>query len=204
MPAHSGPVGYPEPYATAPRGPKNGFGTASLVLGIVGLPFAFIPIIGVIAWPLVILGLIFGLVGMSRARKGTADNRGVAIAGAICSAIGLLVCVLWVAGISATDPVPTPSPSIGVQSSIQPVPSAVPSGSYSDGKYEVGVEIAPGTYKTDGPGQGAFPCTWTKYKDATGDFNSITSSDIVEGRDTVTIRSGGYMEFTGGCVWIKQ
>jgi len=77
-----------------------------------------------------------------------------------------------------------------------------PVGSYADGKYEVGAEIQPGTYKTDGA-DGGLPCTWEKYK--TADDNAIPSSaDVVNGRGTVTIKPGGYMKFTGGCEWVLQ
>lgn len=82
----------------APSSPKNGLGTAGFVLGLIGLLFSFIPIIGVVAWPLVILGLIFGAIGFARSRKRTATNGGLAIAGAILSLIGLVICIVWTAG----------------------------------------------------------------------------------------------------------
>jgi len=75
--------------------PSNGLGTTGFVLGIVGLVLSFIPLIGVVAWPLVILGIIFSVVGIRRAAKGRATNKGLAIAGVIVSVIGLVVCVLW-------------------------------------------------------------------------------------------------------------
>lgn len=65
------------------------------MLGLVGLLFSFVPLIGVIAWPLVILGLIFGIIGVVRVRNGAATNKGLSIAGIAVSAIGLVVCVLW-------------------------------------------------------------------------------------------------------------
>jgi hypothetical protein len=77
--------------------PKNGLGTAGFVLGLIGLLFSFLPIVGVVAWPLVILGLIFSLIGYSRGRSGGATNKGLALAGVILSVIGLVICVLWVA-----------------------------------------------------------------------------------------------------------
>ena len=77
--------------------PRNGLGTAGFVLGLIGLLISFLPIVGVVAWPLVILGLIFSLVGYSRGRSGRATNKGLALAGVILSVIGLVVCVLWVA-----------------------------------------------------------------------------------------------------------
>lgn len=78
--------------------PSNGLGTAGFVVGLIGLVFSFIPLIGVIAWPLVILGIIFSSVGMSKAAKGRATNKGLAIAGLVVSIVGLVVCILWVAG----------------------------------------------------------------------------------------------------------
>jgi hypothetical protein len=79
--------------------PQNGLGTAGFVLGLIGLVFSPIPIIGVVAWPLVILGLVFSCVGIYKAGNGQATNRGLAIAGAVLSALGLLVCILWVAAL---------------------------------------------------------------------------------------------------------
>jgi hypothetical protein len=76
---------------------KNGLGTAGFVLGLVGLIFAVIPIIGIIAWPLTILGLIFGVIGTLRANRGQASNKGLAITAVVLSAIGLVICVIWTA-----------------------------------------------------------------------------------------------------------
>ena len=83
--------------APAPVQPSNGLGTAGFVVGLIGLLFSFLPVIGVIAWPLVILGVIFSAVGISRANKGAATNKGLAIAGLTVSIIGLVICILWAA-----------------------------------------------------------------------------------------------------------
>lgn len=77
--------------------PSNGLGTAGFVVGLIGLLFSFIPLIGVVAWPLVILGIIFSAIGISKAGKGRATNKGLAIAGLVVSIVGLVVCILWVA-----------------------------------------------------------------------------------------------------------
>jgi hypothetical protein len=184
-------------------------GTASLVLGIVGLIFSFIPIVGIIAWALIPPALIFGFIGLSRARKGVATNRGAALAGIVCSALGLVMCFVYLfvsAAAVATSPV---LPSTGIPTAEQlaggPLPTALPPGSFTAGKYQVGVEIEPGTYKTDGPSVGeVFPiCTWEKHKTA-DDTSLATSADVVQGKSTVTIRPGGYIKFTGGCTWTKQ
>ncbi|MBB5954813.1 hypothetical protein FHS29_001383 [Saccharothrix tamanrassetensis] len=89
----------------APRPPQNGLGTAGFVLGLLGVLFSFLPVIGLVAWPLVILGLVLGALGTARASRGRATNRGIAIAGVVLSAVGLVICVLWVAvfGKAASD-----------------------------------------------------------------------------------------------------
>ncbi len=75
--------------------PRNGLGVAGFVLGLIGLLFSFLPIVGVVAWPLVILGLIFSLIGYSRGRTGRAGNKGLALTGVVLSVLGLVVCVVW-------------------------------------------------------------------------------------------------------------
>jgi hypothetical protein len=86
---------YPQQSQTGPVSPRNGLGTAGFVLGLIGLLFSPIPLIGIVAWPLVILGLVFSILGFSRARKGVATNKGLSIAGIVLSAIGLVICVVW-------------------------------------------------------------------------------------------------------------
>lgn len=84
---------YPAPRAAPPR---NGLGTAGFVLGLVGLVFSPIPFVGVIAWPLVVLGLVLSAVGLARVRAGKATNKGLSIAGIVVSVLGLVVSILWV------------------------------------------------------------------------------------------------------------
>jgi hypothetical protein len=75
------------------------------VTGLIGLVFSPIPFIGVVAWPLVIVGLILSILGFARANKGGATNKGLALAGIIVSALGLVICIVWVAafGKAVTD-----------------------------------------------------------------------------------------------------
>ncbi len=84
---------YPPPppgYGGAPQQQKkNGMGIAALVLGILSLALV---IFG--GFPGVILGvlaIIFGAVGMSRAKKGRATNRGMAIAGLVLGVLGAII-----------------------------------------------------------------------------------------------------------------
>lgn len=93
-PSAPGPVGYgPGPgQGGPPQKPKNGLGIAALVLGILSIPLGifFFPV-GIL---LALLAIIFAFVGMGRAKKGRATNRGLAIAGLITGLIGLVVGIL--------------------------------------------------------------------------------------------------------------
>jgi hypothetical protein len=115
----------PPHWGAAPPQPRNGLGTAGLTLGIIALVFSFIPLIGVIAWPLAIVGLILGICGISRASKQIANNRGVAIGGVICSVFALVVCTVWVAGLSAASTARnnTPTAAAGSLSGVDQVPA---------------------------------------------------------------------------------
>ncbi|RRO16688.1 hypothetical protein EIL87_12775 [Saccharopolyspora rhizosphaerae] len=92
--------------------PANGLGTASMVLGIVGVVLAFIPIIGVLAWPTVIVGLVLGIIALLRVRAGTATNKGQSITGIVLSGVGLGICLIWLVVLAAaTGPTPLPQSS---------------------------------------------------------------------------------------------
>ena len=89
----------PAPTASAPPPPpqpvrrRNGAGTAALVVGIVSLVLAVLVIFAVLAIPLGIIAAILGGIGMSRASKGVADNRGQAITGLITGLLSIVVAV---------------------------------------------------------------------------------------------------------------
>ncbi|TWP46423.1 DUF4190 domain-containing protein [Lentzea tibetensis] len=87
-------TGYP--MAPPPPPAQNGMGIASFVLGLLGLLTSFIPVVGIVAWPMVIIGLVLGFVALGKAGRGMATNRGMAVAGIVLSALGLVVCVIWV------------------------------------------------------------------------------------------------------------
>ncbi|GHH22244.1 DUF4190 domain-containing protein [Streptomyces rubradiris] len=81
--------GYGWPGMQAP--PSNGMGTASLVLGILS-DICFL------AWPLAlvlgVLAIIFGALGRGKAKRGEATNPGVALAGLICGATGVVLVLI--------------------------------------------------------------------------------------------------------------
>ena len=95
-----GSYGQP-PYGTAPGAhgapKKNGLGIAALVLGVLSLISWFFLIGGLFG----LVAIILGVIGRGRAKRGEADNGGVALAGIITGALGLLLTVLVIAGVAA-------------------------------------------------------------------------------------------------------
>jgi hypothetical protein len=85
----------PNPPQPPVQRPSNGLGTSGFIVGLIGLVLSFIPLIGVVAWPLVILGIILSSVGIAKAAKGRATNKGLAITGLVVSIIGLVICIVW-------------------------------------------------------------------------------------------------------------
>ncbi|WKV71600.1 DUF4190 domain-containing protein [Streptomyces sp. PCS3-D2] len=86
-------TGYPYPGAYPPYGrrPSNGFGVTALVLGIlavVGCVTSFLAV------ALGIGAVVFGALGKGKANRGEADNGGVALAGIILGAIGIVLGLL--------------------------------------------------------------------------------------------------------------
>lgn len=68
---------------------RNGMGTAALVMGILGL---------FLGWLFSLLAIIFGSVGIGRANRGEATNKGSATAGLWLGIIGFVGWII-VAGI---------------------------------------------------------------------------------------------------------
>jgi hypothetical protein len=63
------------------------------VVGIVSLVLAVLVIFALLAIPLGIIAAILGGIGMSRASKGQADNRGQALTGLITGVLSIVVAV---------------------------------------------------------------------------------------------------------------
>ena len=93
------PTGYPPSPSyggglPAPVAPRNGLGIASLVLAVVGLlgvVTVFAPIaLGVVA-------VVLGFLGHARAKRGTANNGGVAIAGIVLGGLAVVVGLAFIA-----------------------------------------------------------------------------------------------------------
>ncbi|MEU6756237.1 DUF4190 domain-containing protein [Streptomyces sp. NPDC046685] len=102
-PGHPGAQGYPgypghggyAPYGTQR---SNGFGITALVLGILSVIGC---ITSFIAIALGIGAVVFGALGRGKANRGEADNGGMALAGIILGAIGILLGALMLVAVFA-------------------------------------------------------------------------------------------------------
>lgn len=96
--------GPPPNYQQPVYAPRNGLGIAALVLGICGILSGIIPFFFWFALIAGVIGLILGLVGFGRTRKGYATNRKTSVAGLLLSA-GAIAMGIWGAVIlfQATD-----------------------------------------------------------------------------------------------------
>jgi hypothetical protein len=84
-----------------------------------------------------------------------------------------------------------------------PLPSSGPQKtSFADGIWAVGIDVAPGTYHTDGGGS----CYWERESDFTASgTNSIIANDNASGPATVTVASTDKGFKSRGCgTWTKQ
>ncbi|MFF7717356.1 DUF4190 domain-containing protein [Streptomyces sp. NPDC087659] len=91
-PSYGAHAGYPGHTGYGAGGwappPANGMGIAALVLGIIAVVGFCMYGLGIV---LGILALIFGFIGRARAQRGEANNGGMALAGIILGAIGIVV-----------------------------------------------------------------------------------------------------------------
>ncbi|MFJ9825353.1 DUF4190 domain-containing protein [Streptomyces sp. NPDC101160] len=85
--------GYGQPGWGQPA-PSNGMGTASMVLGIIAVAGFCMWGFGVL---LGILALIFGIIGLKKASRGEATNRGMAMAGVVLGSVGILISAVFLA-----------------------------------------------------------------------------------------------------------
>jgi hypothetical protein len=77
---------------------------------------------------------------------------------------------------------------------------------YTEGVYEVGVDMQPGKYKTAGPDpDDAFPnCYYARLKTGDGSLGDIIDNNNSQGPVTVTVKTSDGMFDTSGCqAWVK-
>lgn len=76
-----------------PMGPQyqNGVGTAGGVCGIISLCTGWVPVLGWFSGLVLgILAIALGGVGLKRVSSGVANNKGMAVCGIVCGAVGLI------------------------------------------------------------------------------------------------------------------
>ncbi|MFC5290304.1 hypothetical protein ACFPM7_24900 [Actinokineospora guangxiensis] len=73
--------------------PQNGVGTGGFVTGLLGLILFWVPAVGII---LAIIGVSLSGVGIAKAKRGEANNKGLATAGLTCGTIALAIWLIMV------------------------------------------------------------------------------------------------------------
>lgn len=82
--------------------PRNGWGTAALVSGLVALVVGFVPLVGdIISLPLSVAAIGLGGVGLVYAEDGRATNPGTALTGALLGFVAGLLSFLTVVSVLA-------------------------------------------------------------------------------------------------------
>ena len=78
----------------------QGFGIASLILGILALLIALIPCIGFFALIPGVVAIVLAIVGLSQASKAN-GAKGIIIAGLVISILGTTIAAVWLLFVSA-------------------------------------------------------------------------------------------------------
>ncbi len=76
----------------------NTFGLLSMIFGIVSIPLLCCFYIGI---ALGIAAVVLGIIGLNKANRGEADNKGMAIAGISCGGIAGLLGLAWLVAVLA-------------------------------------------------------------------------------------------------------
>jgi hypothetical protein len=89
---------------------------------------------------------------------------------------------------------------------VAPAAPSGPAATVADGTHQVGVDIAPGRYKTAGPDQSSIipNCYWQRAKNDSGEFSAIIANQNLQGPGSVTVKDGEFVTFNGGCTWTKS
>lgn len=96
---NAGYPGYPAQQSTG----TNGLAIASLVTGILAFPLVCIPFLGIATPLLAIAAIILGIIGINQTKQSGQQGRGMAIAGIVLGALYLVLFVIGVIVLIATD-----------------------------------------------------------------------------------------------------
>ena len=81
-------------------------------------------------------------------------------------------------------------------------PSTTGTDSIGNGVFEVGADVQPGTYESEGPDDPELPCTYRVSTDEDGD--DIVLSEVSEGPGTVTLEEGQFFTSEYCLTWTAQ
>lgn len=90
QPAHGGAGAMGQP-----QGQNNTLGLIAMILGIIAIPLGLC--CGLFGSPFGIAAIVLGFLGKKKADEGQASNRGQAMAGIICGAVGIVLGIISVA-----------------------------------------------------------------------------------------------------------
>jgi hypothetical protein len=190
-----------QPTPTPSRGNKPA--VTALVLGILGLLFCWVPIVGFFTSA---LALGVGIMGYRQARRGPDVGSGQAVAGIVLGAVGAFFGLLVTVGVFAIAShashdgppitIPAAAPSTGHTAGV-PVPRTA---IFGDGSWLVGIEIPAGTYKSAGPTPSVIPvCMWQRLSGTGGTLDEIITSDVSQGPAVITIEPTDKAVKFSGC-----
>jgi hypothetical protein len=78
-----------------PTGQNNTLGLLAMIFGIVSIPLGFC--CGIFGVAMGGAGIVLGILGLRKANQGQATNRGMALTGIICGAIGVIGWIILIA-----------------------------------------------------------------------------------------------------------
>lgn len=82
--------------------PRNGWGTAALVLAVVAIVVGLVPVAGdAVALPVALVAVACGARGFMRAEDGLASNPGTALAGMLLGAVAALLSLVTLLAVLA-------------------------------------------------------------------------------------------------------
>jgi membrane-bound ClpP family serine protease len=87
--------GYPQGGDPAAAGRRNGIGVAALVFGVVALVLVILLLFSPLGALLGLVAVLLGIIGLVRANRGEADNRGQAVAGLVTGGLALLLGIVF-------------------------------------------------------------------------------------------------------------
>ncbi|MEV7541897.1 hypothetical protein [Streptomyces sp. NPDC089915] len=116
--------------------------------------------------------------------------------GALLALVALTACTGGEAGGGANSPKPQKSAAAGAPAPASPSQGGKTAAIRGNGTVQVGSDVKPGTYRSTGNKSG---CYWERAKDASGDTDSITANDNVEGTAYVTLTASDKVFKSTGC-----